>query len=275
VTIVVLLTAGGDGGGSAVEGAGVAHVHGLGVNPADDGLYVATHHGVFRIADDGKAVRVGDRAQDTMGFTVAGPNHFLARGHPDLRDFEEGKRPLLGLIESTDGAESWQSLSLDGEADFHGLAAAHGLVYGYDSTGGRFMVRSRDGAWDIRSIRPLAAFAVDPSDADHIVATGSDGLLDSADGGRTWSPLDGPLLAALAWDSHGELFGAAPDGAVHRSPDAGRSWEQVGRLDGQPQALLARLRVLYAAAADDDGRTGIYRSEDEGQTWSLFYRDPE
>jgi hypothetical protein len=61
------------------------HVHGLGVNPADDRLYVASHVGVFRQTDQGFE-RVADRWQDTMAFTVEGPDHFLGSGHPDTRE---------------------------------------------------------------------------------------------------------------------------------------------------------------------------------------------
>jgi hypothetical protein len=50
---------------------------------------------------DGKPERVADRWQDTMGFAVVGPDHFLASGHPDLR---EDLPAHLGLIESTDSA---------------------------------------------------------------------------------------------------------------------------------------------------------------------------
>jgi hypothetical protein len=53
---------------------GPIHVHGLGVNPADGSLFIATHTGLFRVAKESrKAKRVGDRYQDTMGFSVIGP----------------------------------------------------------------------------------------------------------------------------------------------------------------------------------------------------------
>jgi hypothetical protein len=45
------------------EDPGLAHVHGLGVNPADDLLYVATHFGLWRVDDDG-AERVGNHYLD-------------------------------------------------------------------------------------------------------------------------------------------------------------------------------------------------------------------
>jgi hypothetical protein len=91
-------------------------------------LYVAGHHGGFRV-DGGAPVRVADRWQDTMAFTIAGPDTFLASGHPDLR---EGLPPHLGLIESTDAAETWKPLSLQGEADFHAIEIVGDRIYGYD-----------------------------------------------------------------------------------------------------------------------------------------------
>jgi photosystem II stability/assembly factor-like uncharacterized protein len=279
VALAVLIwavTRSGDDSSRAVlqsDDPGISHVHGLGVNPADGSVYVATHYGTFRLAGD-KAERMGESFQDTMGFTVAGPDLFLGSGHPDSEGFRRGQPPLLGLIESSDAGVTWQSVSLTGEVDFHGLAAAHGVVYGWDSTSSRFMVSSDRRTWETRSTRPLLAFAVDPADANHIVATAPDGVLDSSDGGRTWRQVPAPLLVTLSWDPAGGLVGVAGDGAVYRSADAGRSWEPAGRLPGSPQALLVTADVLYAAAHDPDGTTGIYRSADGGRTWQVFYRDP-
>ena len=71
----------------------IVHVHGLGVNPADDAVIAATHTGAFRLpVDDGEPERIGDSFQDTMGFTVAGPDHFLGSGHPDVAGLEAGDR---------------------------------------------------------------------------------------------------------------------------------------------------------------------------------------
>lgn len=66
---------------AATPDPGTGHLHGLGVDPADNTVYAAGHLGVFRLSS-GKAVRVADRYQDTMGFTVTGPSTFLASGHP-------------------------------------------------------------------------------------------------------------------------------------------------------------------------------------------------
>src|ERR687895_1117732 len=54
------------------EETGPIHVHGLGVNPEDGALYIATHTGLWRVGpEERRAGRGGDRLQDTMGFTVA------------------------------------------------------------------------------------------------------------------------------------------------------------------------------------------------------------
>ena len=255
---------------------GVAHVHGLGVNPKDGALYAATHTGLFRIPEQGKARRIADRYQDTMGFTVAGPDRFLGSGHPDVNDRKlrkPGRPPLLGLIESTDAGVTWNSLSLLGDVDFHALTAAHGRVYGFDATSGRFMVSNDMRAWETRSTTAIADFAVDPADPNRIVAATGERIIASVDGGRTWEPQPGPPLIVLSWDERSGLWGADTAGRVHRVATEGE-WRNVGALAGEPQALLARDGAVYAAAADDGGPTSIYRSSD-GRDWNLLYRDPQ
>lgn len=253
---------------------GVVHVHGLGVDPGDGTLYAATHSGLFRIPEQGVAERVANRAQDTMGFSVVGPGRFIGSGHPDAR--EDGVRPpLLGLIESDDAGQSWKRLSLHGKADFHALTAAHGLVYGYDSTSSTFMVTEDKRDWDRRSRLAMLSFAVDPTDADRVVATTRQGPAVSSDGGRTWSPLAGaPPLAVLAWAEGAGLYGAAGDGAVHRSDDGGRTWQRTGSAGGTPEAITVdtagagAVRVHVAVAGK-----GIVVSTDGSQTFTTLYAE--
>jgi hypothetical protein len=251
---------------------GVEHVHGLGINPEDEALIVATHFGSFRIPSGGEPKRIGGSYQDTMGFTVAGPGHFLGSGHPDVPGMRAGQPTRLGLIESTDAGASWKILSLGGAADFHGLAYAHDTVYGWDSGTGRFMVSRDKRKWETRSTVDLGAFVVDPAGADHIIGAGPSGLLESGDGGRTWQHAEAPVLVPLGWDHVGGLWGAAVDGAVWERVDVG--WTEQGSLHGEPQALLVTAKTIYAAAHDPDERTAIYQSSDDGVTWKLRYRDP-
>ena len=252
---------------------GVVHVHGLGVDPADGVLYAATHTGLFRIPEQGSAARVANRAQDTMGFSVVGPGRFIGSGHPDFRE-DDVRPPLLGLVESDDAGQTWQRLSLHGQADFHALAAAHGQVYGYDSTSSTFMVTADRQEWDPRSRLPLRDFAVDPADPDGIVATTEQGPVASSDGGRTWAPLEGaPALVVLAWTARAGLLGVAVHGTVHRSSDSGRTWAHAGSTGGRPEAVTVDDRAgtvsLYVAV---EGK-GIVVSEDGGRTFAVRYAE--
>ncbi len=272
--VLVVVTGGESGTGTTPSaGEGVAHVHGLGINPANGDLYAASHFGLFRVPADGEAERIGKLVQDTMGFTVVGPDHFFASGHPDSNDKrlrKPGRPPLLGLIESTDGGRSWEPVSLLGEADFHSLVAAHGNVYGYDSTGGRFMVSPEGKEWDTRSRLAVGDFAVDPADADHLVAMTERGLAESGDGGRSWDPIDGPKLAFLSWSADQGLWGVSPTGETYRHVE-GR-WEPREALAGEPQALLVTDGELFAAASSGDA-TAIYVSSDGARSWRLRYSD--
>jgi hypothetical protein len=241
------------------------HVHGLGVNPADDRLYVASHLGVFRQTDHGFR-RIADRWQDTMAFTVAGPDHFLGSGHPDTR---EDKPVHLGLIESTDAAESWTSLSLEGEADFHALEIAGERLYGYDSQTGTLKVTEDRRTWSDVLTAPLLDVEADPADPASLLLADQRGVLMRLDAdGRPSALADAPRLGVLDWPVSGLLVGLGPAGEVLLSRDRGATWERKGRLPGSPQALTAHGGTWYAASD-----RGLFSSTDEGATWLSVPQD--
>lgn len=247
---------------------GLVHIHGLGVNPADGALYIATHTGLFRIAEGARTPeRVGTERQDTMGFTVVGPDRFLGSGHPD-----PGSElpPFLGLIASGDAGASWAPRSLLGEVDFHVLEASGSHVYGFGSDFERrapaFLVSADGGrSWDERAVpEPLVSLAIDPRDPRHVVASGERQILASTDAGRTWRPLaGGPAL--LAWAAPDALHAVAFDGATSVSADGGRTWDDTGHAGGAPAAFEAAAGALYVALHDGT----IRRSADGGRSWAL------
>jgi photosystem II stability/assembly factor-like uncharacterized protein len=256
----------------APEDPGPVHVHGLGINPADGALFIATHTGLYRVDKDERAAeRVSDDYQDTMGFTVVGPNRFLGSGHPDLNQAgEQGLPPLLGLIESTDSGKNWKQVSLLGEADFHVLRFADARVYGYDASNDRLLVSSDQGRnWEeLRKPGPLIDLTVDPADPEHLLATSEggleEGLFESRDGGQSWDNIS-RFVGILAWPSPGRLFLIAAGGLVFRSPDA-RNLDHVGQIGGEPAALLAHSpSELYVALHDGT----IKQSDDAGTTWTV------
>ncbi|NYI77048.1 F510_1955 family glycosylhydrolase [Nocardioides panzhihuensis] len=237
----------------------VGHIHGLGIDPADDSLYVATHFGLFHVPDDGKPTRVADRWQDTMAFTVVGPGHFLGSGHPDLT---EDLPPHLGLIESTDAGETWTPLALQGEADFHILEPAGDVLYAYDATTKRLLrTEDRERFEEIHSGDLVSVAAA--KEAGQLFATTGKGQLISIDTstGQT-RELGGPITAYLDATAEGSLAGIGPDGVVRVSDDAGKTWQETGSLGGQPAAFTITEQGWYAATTDE-----AFRSDDNGDTW--------
>jgi hypothetical protein len=245
---------------------GPVHVHGLGVNPADRALYIATHTGLWRASAESRtAERVSDSRQDTMGFTVVGRDHFLGSGHPDLKQMrEKNLPPHLGLIRSRDAGRSWETVSLLGHADFHVLRAAGRRVFGVDASTGRFLVSDNGGkSWQDRATpAPLFDLAVNPRAPVQMIGVTEQGIFGSRDGGRSWHRrADGPI-GLLAWDRNA-VYAVDGSGSVHISDDAGRRWRRVGDINGEPAALLADGGKLYAAL--HDGRVVV--SADGGRTF--------
>lgn len=245
---------------------GVVHVHGLARNPADGALMIATHTGLFRVGSEGDAPeRVAGRYQDTMGFTVLGPDHFLGSGHPG--NLAEDP-PFLGLIESRDAGEKWRPVSLRGEVDFHVLEAQVSTVYGFgsdfESREARFL-RSQDSGRSWKRLAPpeaLLGLAIDPSDPSRIVALGEQRGYVSRDGGSRWRPLAVPG-GLVTWTRELGLIAIDLDGAVRRASEPEGEWKEVGRLGGTPAALEAVGAEVLAATHDSQ----VLSSHDAGKTW--------
>ncbi len=273
VIALVVAGCGGDDGDDLFTGVnsqdpGPIHVHGLGVNPEDGALFIATHTGLFRAPEGQRtAERVADRFQDTMGFTIVGPDRFLGSGHPDVR---EDLPPFLGLIRSSDAGENWDAVSLMGEADFHVLEASGNRVYGFGSDfetqTARFLVSEDSGrTWDKRSTPgPLISLAIAPDDPDRIVATAEEGVYSSDDAGDSWRPLTDDT-GLVAWTRSGSLVLVDASGGVTMSGGNGRSWQKVGAIGGEPAALEAAGNDLYVALHDGT----IKQSTDGGNRWTV------
>jgi predicted small secreted protein len=243
----------------------LAHIHGLGVNSADGDLYAASHNGVFRVVGAGPPEQIAGRSQDFMGFTIIGPDHFLGSGHPGPDDTDQPSH--LGLIESTDAGQTWASVSLSGEADFHAMEAKHGLVYGYDSVSGELMVSRDRHEWDRRARLSLADIAVSPSKPGEVIATTEQGPARSTDGGRTFTPIDNaPTLVFMDWPSTNRLVGVAPNGALHSSDDGGATWTERGQVPGSAQAITTHGESEVYVATD----SAIHHSTDDGRTFTVF-----
>jgi hypothetical protein len=245
---------------------GVIHVHGLGRNPADGALFIATHTGMFRLgSSDRSAKRVAELYQDTMGFTVVGPDHFLGSGHPGSID---NGPPFLGLIESRDAGSTWRPISLRGEVDFHVLEAQGDTVYGFgsdwDTREARFLRSDDRGRRWTRLAPPegLLGLAVDPRDPRVSVALGEQRGWLSRDGGSSWRPLSIPG-GMVAWSRERGLIAVDLEGVIRSASEPTGRWSEIGRLPGTPAALEAAGDELLAATHE----SRVLSSSDGGKTW--------
>lgn len=265
--VVLSVVVAGCGSGGSAQHPALGHIHGLGVNPADQTLYAASHHGLFRISGEDDPEQIAGRTQDFMGFTVVGPDHYLASGHPGPDDTEQPAN--LGLLESTDGGQTWNAVSLSGEVDFHAMEGKHDRVYGYDSQTGQLMTSADRQNWERLAILGIADIAVAPDRPDEIIATTEQGPARSTDGGRTFSVLsDAPTLTLVDWPDSGRLFGVAPDGMLHVSSDRGVNWARRGQVTRKPAAITTFGDSDVYVATEDT----IQHSRDSGATFEVVQR---
>jgi photosystem II stability/assembly factor-like uncharacterized protein len=251
------------------EDPGVVHVHGLGRNPFDGALFIATHTGLFRMGpSDRSAERVAGLYQDTMGFTVVGRDHFLGSGHPGSI---EDDPPFLGLIESRNAGSTWRPISLRGDVDFHVLESQGKTVYGFGSdweTREARFLRSDDRGRTWTRLAPpegLLGLAIDPRDPRSSVALGEQRAWFSRDGGASWRPLSIPGGLA-AWTPELGLVAIDLQGVIRSASDPTGKWEEVGKLPGQPAALEGVGGELLAATHESQ----VLSSPDGGRTWTTL-----
>jgi len=141
-----------------------------------------------------------------------------------------------------------------------------------DTYGGVFRTHDAGATWT--SINPGAfpsgalALAVNPRDPHHLLLATDSGLWRSRNGGRDWDVdardlLTGPAFAA-AFDADGRRALVAGSSTLFR--DEGSGWRAVAGPSGSAPA-----RALVPGATPGRiylaGRSGLYRSDDWGESW--------
>ncbi len=236
----------------------MGHVHNLLIQGED--LLLGTHSGLWRQTPGAEATLVSEERFDVMGLT-GGPSRYLASGHPAPGQPAPGN---LGLIASTDGGRTWQTVSLSGEADFHRLATSGDLVLGVGSGNGE-LLRSLDSGTTWTALPGPAPFglAINPADDNAVIATTRQGPMISSDTGSNFAPLrDAPPLIDIAWTTTA-VYGVSTDGRLHRSTNGGRAWESAGSVNATPLALTAEAdRVVVLAGGT------VWESQDDGKSFT-------
>ncbi|HEY7065648.1 MAG TPA: YCF48-related protein [Chloroflexota bacterium] len=271
--------------------------------PAEAGrVYLAAAAGLLASGDGGASwqpVPSLDRALRAVAVSAARPTRVYAAG-PGM------------LVVSDDGGRGWTTLPLalpDAAAPTAAGADVRALAADPDNADRLWLVaegagvyRSDDGGqtWTRTAATAPAnatalavvsgsaeAAAGDAEGPTLYVASATDGVLASADEGRTWGPASGVLNGALptrrvssmAFDANSGETATSPDGRTlrgtlyagtelggYRSLDRGQSWTRLGLA--VPVAAVAAGGGASSGvllAADREG--AIYRSRDRGVTW--------
>jgi hypothetical protein len=246
---------------------------------ADTGEFMlTTNRGFFRIDPESDEVRRvrgtieagGKRA--TVGtfleLDLDPDGQLVGSGHPDQRTLPQ----YLGYLRSDDGGRHWQSVSRMGDADLHKIVFKHDRLYAWDAVLSALIVSEDGGRSFAEHFTPrglIIDFEVDPEDPAHVLAATDEVLFSSEDEGESWRPHVRSEGSRLAWPEPDRLYLAAKDGTVSVSEDGGDSFDEVGRVDGEPYVIdPVSGNELYMALSDGT----ILHSEDGGSNWEEEFR---
>jgi photosystem II stability/assembly factor-like uncharacterized protein len=239
---------------------------------------ITTNRGFFRVDPSGDRVRrvrgtieAGGKRADVGTFlelNLDPDGQLVGSGHPDQRTLPQ----YLGYLRSGDGGRTWRVVSRLGDADLHKIVFRHDRLYAWDAVLSALIVSEDGGRSFVEHFTPrglIIDFEVDPEDPAHVLASTDEILFRSEDEGESWRPLAQREGSRLAWPEPDRLYLAAKDGTVSRSEDGGDTFDEVGRVDGEPYVLDAVTGTeLYMALSD----ATILRSEDGGASWEEEFR---
>ncbi|HUG24486.1 F510_1955 family glycosylhydrolase [Piscinibacter sp.] len=267
----------------------LAHVHGLAYSTDGKQLLVPGHDGLA-VYTAGRWSQARGPAYHFNGFSAT-RDALYSSGHPAPA---AGLADPVGLIKSSDGGKTWQSLGLAGESDFHTLATsfATNAVYVanreansrmsqpgiyYTLTDGRTWQRGADQGRGYM----LHSLAVHPTDPAVVAAATDVGLYLSRDSADTFEPLVGDrvvITAGFAPDGQHLWFStyAGAGGALARiALKAGAKAEDVTvpALADDAIAYIALNPVRPAEIAIATFKRSVFVSKDRGRTWAQIAQE--
>lgn len=271
----LLLAACGSSGGEVVAGPhDLGHIHDM-VLDSDGTLMVASHTGLYRVEGSDRALLIGDEQHDLMSMAQLDNGALIAGGHPNLlldKYVADDKPPFLGLVESSDGGESWEIIALLGDADFHALVPrAEGLY----AAGGAGLIwfQDLDGQWSQLGEVAARDLALHPDNSDRQVVADYDNVVwVSSDRAATWTTVDdAPALAEIEWLQPDQLIGMDPAGTIWTASAPEGPWSEVATGPEEVETLFIDPAGSWWVAVQGGA---ISRSDDEGGSWQQVYVQP-
>jgi hypothetical protein len=242
---------------------------------------IPSHHGLAEY-ESGKWSNAPGPRHDYMGFSATAKNLYSS-GHPAPGS---GAVNPFGLIRSKDGGKTWDKLGLEGETDFHLLAASWNTnaIFVWNPALSSRMKRpglhytGSDGfSWQYAAAAALdgspRAIAVHPDDAATVAVATEKGIFLSRDSGGSFKPI------ALGLEGLSVLFDLDAKHLWYGGFDGKARLARIPLAGGPPVAVkippLERDAVAYVAqnpraraeyAIATFGRN-VYLSPDGGRGW--------
>jgi hypothetical protein len=263
------------------------HAHGLGYSADGLQIMIPNHYGIAVYARQRWSMAPAP-AYDYMGFSVT-REYIFSSGHASPGGGRGG--PLLGLMRSRDGGQTWTSLALDGEAEFHFVAAGYesNALYLYNPAPNSRMRRAglyrllREGdEWrgcHSRGMRgTLFKLAVHPTDTAMLAAATSEGLFVSRNGGDDFrAVIEGPELRAAYFPLDGDaLWFGTFDGkpGLFRLPLTGGAPDKIALppIGHDAVASIAQNPTRPAEFVILTFEHAVFLTPDRGNSWSRIAR---
>lgn len=265
------------------------HVHGLAYElSAPHDLFLGTHYGVYHIDSENNWTWLGTKKEhhDVMGFNFIDENTMISSGHPS--EVSSLKNPI-GVIISTDQAESWEPIALHGEVDFHTFevnASDSGVLYGIDVSG---FYRSDDSGYDWEVIQtkgfpenPQDVYSLvsDPGQPHSILAGTKYGIFKSENGGETWelaTDQETIISAKGAFGQTGTIVAyvqGEQENGLMRSEDFGNTWTSLNlNIEDDAVAHIAINPENGEEYAVGTFKGDLYRTNDSGASWITIAKE--
>lgn len=256
------------------------HVHGLAFSSDGSSLYIPSHFGLA-IWRDGRWSKGPGPAHDYMGFSAT-RRHLYSSGHPA---HGTGLVNPFGLMQSADGGATWRKLGLEGEADFHVMAAGYDnpAVYVYNTEPNSRMRRAgihltldEGMRWSFAAAQALqgkvVALAVHPTDPKRLAAATEHGLFVSDDAGGRFRRLAAGQALGVAFDLDGRhvWWSSHTDRARLTRAELGNDKPQdvpLPPLKDDAVAYIAQNPSQPSMLAVATFKRSVYLSANGGRTW--------
>ena len=262
--------------GTAVQ---FRHIHGLSFSSDGSQLSVPAHDGLL-VYEDGDWIVPDLPVHDYMGYSGT-DDGFYSSGHPGPGS---NRVNPLGLIRSTDGGETFETLAFEGESDFHLMAAGYeshavyvinpapnsrlpvGLHYTLDE--GQSWQQSQASGISGNPIQ----LAVHPTEPGTVALATEGGLFLSNDYGDTFMRVgDAAPVTAVTFDPKGERLLSAYQGLFSYDLASGQidtlstpdvtGDNAVGYIAINPVSD----QIVFATFNKD-----IYLSQNNGESWEAI-----